>query len=263
MVAYDVFHRQCCDFIRLQAWYVWHLHVQRGVPRESIFGNQLVRFLYEPRGLPNEAAWQAQHDLILDACRRHSAAGDTGELEETILAQVRAFIDDRYLAEVLYARYQADYRKAAPCGGFTHDVGGDRLTLHFTNTFDPDTPFRHLPELRRGLARLLSEARAQQPGLLVAYCGTWLNSVPRFADLFPAAWRANAETAPPAGHSGWWGQFTDRTGALHRENAAYLRQNGTFRFPHLRCACSAADLERHLAESEPRSPPGQERVATT
>jgi hypothetical protein len=85
----------------------------------------------------------------------------------------------------------------------------------------------------------------------VVYCGTWLNSVSSFSGLFPAVWLAGAETAPPAGHGGWWGQFTDRTGALHRENARHLRQTGRFRYPFLRCECPIEDLGRHLADDMP------------
>lgn len=247
MVAFDIYRQQCCDFIRLQAWYVWHLHIQRGLPGESIFGAQVVRFLYEHPGAAEEPAWQALQQRLLAACRRHGEDPDTGALEESFLQDVRGFVDDRYLAEVLYARYQENYHQATPYYGFTHDVDGARLTLHFTNTVDPDSPLRHLPELRAGLQRLLAEARERHPELTFAYCGSWLNSVPRFTDLFPPAWLQSAEDSPPAGHGGWWGQFTDRTGALHQENAQYLRQTGEFRFPFRRCTCALDDLQRHLA----------------
>lgn len=246
MVAYDVYRQQVCDVIRLQAWYVWHLHVQQQAPGESIFGNQLVRFCYEPPGGAAEPAWQALQAAVLAACRHCGGGGDTGALETEILARVRTFVDDDYLAEVLYARYRETVHQASPYAGFTHDVGGEKLTLHFTNTMAPDSPLRRPGQLRAGLQRLLTEARERCPELTVVYCGSWLNSVPRFAELFPSAWLASAETSPPAGHSGWWGQFTDRTGALHLENARYLRQTGNFRFPFLRCTCLLDDLQRHL-----------------
>ncbi|HCU38544.1 MAG TPA: hypothetical protein DGT21_24935 [Armatimonadetes bacterium] len=99
--------------------------------------------------------------------------------------------------------------------------------------------------------------RGQHHELAVVYCGTWLNSVPRFTDLFPAAWLASAEASPPAGHGGWWGQFTDRTGALHRDNARYLRQTGSFRYPFLRCTCAIDDLARHLLSDGPPPPPSR------
>lgn len=246
MVAHDVYRQQCCDFIRLQGWYVWHLHVQLQMPAESVFGNQLVRFLYEHPGAAEEPAWQALQTTVLAECRRHGANADTSGLEERILALVRAFVDDRYVAEALYPAYQENVRQASPYYGFTHDVGGERLSLHFTNTVDPDSPLRHTAELRAGLQSLLAQVRGQHPDLTEAYCGSWLNSVPRFTDLFPAAWLTGAEASPPAGHGGWWGQFTDRTGALHEDNARYLRETGKFRFQFLRCTCLLDDLQSHL-----------------
>lgn len=246
MVPFDVYLRQSCDFIRLQAWYVWHLHVQRGLPHGEIFGNQLVRFLYEPGGTPNEAAWDALQGKVLDECRRHGKDPDTKDLEQRVLTMVRAFVDDRYVTDTIYARYRENVRKATPYFGFTHGIENEQLILHFTNTVGPDSPLRHVPELRRGLARLVAGIRSDHPGVSVVYCGTWLNSVPSFSGLFPPAWLEGAETSPPAGHGGWWGQFTDRTGALHSENTRYLRQTGSFRHPFLRCACSVDDLRRHL-----------------
>jgi len=45
---------------------------------------------------------------------------------------------------------------------------------------------------------------------------------------------------------GWWGQFTDRRGELHRANAEHLRRTGNFRYPFLRCSCTVAELRAHL-----------------
>ncbi len=39
MVPFDVYLQQCHDYIQLQGWYVWHLHVQRRLPHGEIFGN--------------------------------------------------------------------------------------------------------------------------------------------------------------------------------------------------------------------------------
>lgn len=247
MVAFEVYRRHVLDLIRLQAWYVWHLHVQRQVPGESIFGAQLVRFMYEHPGAAEEPAWQALQQAILEDCRRHGVTPDTAQLEDSILTGVRAFVDDDYLLAGPYARYRENLHRATPYYGFTHDVDGTRLVLHFTNTVDPDSPLRHLPELRAGLQRLLTEMQERHPDLTIVYCGSWLNSVSRFTDLFPASWLSSAEDSPPAGHGGWWGQFTDRTGALHQENARYLRQTGNFRFPLRRCTCPLDDLKHHLA----------------
>lgn len=236
MVPFDVYKRHCCDFLRLQTWYVWHLHVHCGTPYGGIFGNALVRFLYDDAS--GDPAWRDLRNEILAECRRHGTTADTCELEDRVLSRVRTFVDDTYIADTIYARYREDHTNATPFGGFTFDVDDERVSLHFTNTFDPDSPFRHTPDLRAGLTRLVGRVRKRHPGVSRVACGTWLNSLPVFASLFPPAWRANAETATPAGHGGWWGQFTDRAGRLHRANAEHLRRTGSFRYPYLRCSCA-------------------------
>ena len=250
MVSFEVYLRQCSDFIRLQAWYVWHLHVRCRKPHADIFGNALVRYLYGDR--TDNPAWRELELGILEQCRRHGARAHTRELEDRVLARVRTFVDDTYIADTVYARYRKNHGDASPFCGFTFDVDGERLQLHFTNTFDPDSPFRHPQALHHGLARLLERARTRHPKVSKVVCGTWLNSLPPFLSLFPSAWRTSAETAPPAGHGGWWGQFTDRTGNLHRGNAEHLRRTGSFRHPFLRCSCTLKGLRRYLAASGPR-----------
>ena len=259
MVSFEVYLRQCCDFIRLQTWYVWHLHVRCRKPHADIFGNALVRYLYDDR--TDNAAWRELESGILEECDRQGARADTRGLEDRVLARVRVFVDDTYIADTICARYRKNHTDATPFGGFTHDIDGERLQLHFTNTFDPDSPFRHVPRVRAGLARLLEEVRTHHPGVSRVVCGTWLNSLTPFSGMFPAAWRANAETALPAGHGGWWGQFTDRAGDLHRANAEHLRRTGDFRYPYRRCSCALDELRRHLAADQPRG--GREGPAGT
>lgn len=136
--------------------------MQHQAPGESIFGNQLVRFLYEPAGASEQAAWQSHHDL-LEQCQSHGRAAQTAAWAENILRQVQAFVSDDYLQVGPYARYQEDVRQASPYAGFTHEVSGERLSLHFTHTMDPDSPLRHPAQLRAGLGRLLPPLDWQFP----------------------------------------------------------------------------------------------------
>ena len=250
MVPFEVYLPQCCDLIRLQTWYVWYLHVRRRKSHAEIFGNALVRYLYDCDDAAGNRAWRELQFGILEACAQHGTSADTRELEDRVLARVRTVVDDRYIADGSYARYRKNHRNATPFSGFTCDVGDERVQLHFTNTFDPDSPFRHIPELRAGLGQLLEQVGTRHPQVSTVVCGTWLNSLPPFSCLFPAAWRANAQTAPPAGHGGWWGQFTDREGNLHSANSKHLRRTGRFRYPFLRCSCKLDRLRRHLGRGQ-------------
>ncbi|MEI8245680.1 MAG: hypothetical protein WCI51_07615 [Lentisphaerota bacterium] len=129
----------------------------------------------------------------------------------------------------------------------TADANGDFLTLHFRNYFYPDSPFKHLDEIKAGLLELIKFTRDTRSDVTMAQCGTWLNSVQAFANLFPAEWIGNATPGNPGGHMGWWGQFMDRTGGLNGKTVSYLKQNGQFMYRHLLSTCSLDELEKHLS----------------
>jgi hypothetical protein len=95
--------------------------------------------------------------------------------------------------------------------------------------------------------RLLSDAKAKQPEVETVHCGSWLNALKPFQELFPPEWAASM-TAPSElrYHYGWWGQFIDRTGGFNRRNGEKLRATGKFPFPCVGCRCSTASLRAHL-----------------
>jgi len=124
----------------------------------------------------------------------------------------------------------------------------DLLTLHFGNAFAPESPFRHEGELRAGLREIARRTRAERPDVVRVQCASWLNNVERFTRLFPPEWDRSGTDCPLEGHTGWWGQFTDRTGGLHAGRTAEFRATWSFRCPNRHCRCVLDALEDHLEE---------------
>lgn len=122
----------------------------------------------------------------------------------------------------------------------------DWLTLHFRNFFTPDSPFHHTPELVAGLLEILERSHRERPDVDQVQCGSWLNNIEQFQNLFPPEWMMRSNVCPIEGNLGWWGQFIDRTGQLHRRNAAKFRETGEFLYPNRHCRCDRETLKRHL-----------------
>lgn len=191
----------------------------------------------------NEAAADLQR--IYD---RHKDDADSGPLEREGWERLRLLVEPRI---------EADARgwpkpEERPFGFFTYEFarpknGSSRIDLHLANPFVPESPFANPGARAAELMRLLSDAKAKQPEVETVHCGSWLNALKPFQELFPPEWAANM-TAPSElrYHYGWWGQFIDRTGGFNRRNGDKLRATGVFPFPCVGCQCSVASLRKHL-----------------
>jgi len=182
---------------------------------------------------------------------RHTADETTEVIEAEGLKLVWPYVEpaiERRLAET-----ERWLKEAVGC--FRHEYrpfyaepnSKDHLTLHVRNAYQPDSPFHHLPEMAASLREILSRAERERPDVMHVQCATWLNSFPPFAELFPRSWIETAQPGAPGNHSGWWGQFMDRRGGFHAENARRFRETGQFPFQHLLCRCSIAHMRQHVA----------------
>ena len=126
--------------------------------------------------------------------------------------------------------------------------------LHFANVLAPESPFRHMDQVAAGLRRLIADCRSRYPSVKRLWCGTWLNSYPRFQELFPAAWHNSAWVQPPGNFGNWWGQFQARTGEFNYRLAEQFRASGgQFPFPALLAHAPIGEIERHLQAKFPAS----------
>jgi hypothetical protein len=138
------------------------------------------------------------------------------------------------------------------CWTFDYNAG-DRISLHIYNVYRPHSPLGDMrPAFADALLRLLTDSVARRPRVHTVACGSWLNSLPAFAELFPASWRESAVPSPEVRYTmGHWGQFTDRRGGFHHRNGAAFRATGDFPWPALRCHCPVADAVAHLESLRP------------
>jgi len=246
------------DSTRLKLWYVWHLLKtgQCSFAEAIVYRVDLYRRtpFFDGVNHPAKGFVDPRWDALtreLEAVYLHYSGDPTPvAIEEEGLDLLRPYIEARIVGEQqgTFPLSPPGTIVVSPYGCFTRDYRPPFVHLHFSNATRPRSPFEDMPALVRSLLHLLEERQRDEPGITTVACSSWLNSLPPFQDLFPPAWHASAQLAPPNYTGGWWGQMEDRTGLLHARNAQHLQETGEFRFRCLRRACSLEELQKHLQE---------------
>lgn len=124
---------------------------------------------------------------------------------------------------------------------------GRAVFFHIGNRLSPRSIFSDRSYLPQCFLQLMRETKARFcAGALTTT--TWLNSYPRWLELFPEQWHDNL--SPPTNDIDWsqssWGQFITARGTLDYKHAAMLKRTGRLPFPSRSSWCSFSRMEAHL-----------------
>ena len=124
------------------------------------------------------------------------------------------------------------------------------ISLHIRNNSAPRSPFEDMDACFRALAELCAEAAKVAFSLRTVTCGTWLNDLPVFLELFPASYARSLKLSHPDTKAGWgwWGQIIDRTGKLHQGRAEAIVRTGRFPHPRKGGECPFEEFRSHVEE---------------
>jgi len=247
------------SFVKLSLWYVHHL-LREGVDFQEAINRRVDIYrntaLFDGERHPAHGHVDAKWNGVLERLRAiydaNRNADTTEALEEDGLALLWPYLEGRLRPR----RREGSRRPVAPpyeCWRF--DEAPDRLHLHIGNAYRPKSPLSEMKiPFVASLMRLLEDARARRPEVEIVRCGTWMNSMPPFQDLFPQPWHDSAILRPIAGYGmGHWGQFCDRTGGFHARNGERLRATGDFPYPCLSCECRISDILKHQTARFPEA----------
>ena len=204
---------------------------------------------------------------------KHPASGDTIPEWATLLDRVRAVFDSHIkdddtadLEEKGLEIFWPDIKARVDAGGDPQVPRGDRpyeswscdhrskrLNIHIFNTYAPESPLTSKKDAFAGaLIRMLEDTKRIRPDIDAVACGSWLNSVPTFADLFPQAWSdSGVESGEVRYTMGHWGQFADRRGDFHTRNGQRFRKTGEFPYEATRCQAPIDAVLDHLYANFP------------
>lgn len=140
-------------------------------------------------------------------------------------------------------------------GSFRYDRHPEReaVSLHIRNNSMPRSCFEDRGQCFLWLRDLCAHARTNPFTIRTITCGSWLNDVPVFLGFFPPAYTASIVPSPTDKISGWgwWGQFIDRTGQMHKRRAEQLLSTGVFPHPRKDGQCDFAEFEEHVRRNCP------------
>ena len=191
-------------------------------------------------------AWRELEDRLAALHTRvASAEAFESAAAECVRPVVEAFARKTFGSTVKISEYQ--------CGSLKYDaplpVAPREVDFHIGNAVAPRSIFSDPAYLPRCLADLMDQTEAKF-GANVLKTGTWLNSVPKWLELFPPEWTTGLGPVNTSvgWHYGFWGQFVSAQGTLNVKYARYLRETGLFPFYPREGRCSFAALRRHLAK---------------
>ena len=248
------------EFTKLSIWYA-RKRILQGVGDFDDALNQRVNIfrntsLYDGKLHPVDGAviepWTALLAQIREVFELHIEDEDTEILEQESLAILWPVLKEAARAD----RPWQPTLEERPYESWSFDEGRDnQINIHIANTYTPESPLsERRVHFAAALIRLLEDAQQNNPHIDTVVCGSWLNSVPRFGELFTDAWKQSAEQRPEVRYTlGHWGQFTDRRGDFHGPNGARFRAHGEFPYPALRCSDRIDPTLEHLRERFPQA----------
>ena len=175
---------------------------------------------------------------------------NAAKFEEAAFAIFKNTIDERvekdYKDESRIAGYQ--------CGSLRYNEYNDGLkheiaSFHIANAVQPESFFADPQYMPQCFLELMRQT-AQKYGSTRLGTGTWLNSLPRWLELFPREWQDNLspENTNVLWNYGFWGQFITARGTFNYKYGELMRQTGKMPFYPRASSCSFENMKKHLKE---------------
>ena len=138
------------------------------------------------------------------------------------------------------------------CGSLRYDLvpykdNPSRIKIHIANACYPGSLFDDSLYLPACLLVLTTQCAAKF-GVTEIGTGTWLNSYPKWLELFPADWAENMSQPNEdiRYHYGFWGQFLTSRRTFNHKLGARFRQTGKMPYAQRKSWCSISSLGKHL-----------------
>lgn len=162
------------------------------------------------------------------------------------------------VSPIIAHRFQKDYRfslRPFYCWWYTVHNNNTNLALHLVNAYQPESPFDHLHHFLTTMLQAVEHAVSFYPTIQTVSCGSWLNGLPKFQELWPESFQHNQKILNETGGfgPGAWGQYMTTDGGFNEKKADDLRRTGRHPFA-LTEAQSPLDeviahLKRRIAET--------------
>lgn len=151
-----------------------------------------------------------------------------------------------------YYESRAAIAKSYNAGSLKYDaplaeLPRNHCNFHIANMVSPRSFFEDRKYLPRCFMELMDKSEKEY-GYDTLRTFTWLNSRPRWLELFPAEWHDNLGEPDSriVGNLGFWGQLIAADGSINTKVAEYVRQHGELMYKPRSSYCSFTAMRKHL-----------------
>ena len=244
------------EILKLQLWFVRHWLASRPDEDLSLVLRKRVDILrktvfWRGQGLPSEADFEVGGWLALEEEIRREYE-DTRSDSTHSAFELRAF---PVVWRAVEPNLRHDYRSSTadrgfPCGSLRYDppTATEPTLVHFhiANAVQPRSFFEDEGYLPECFACVMDKTEAQY-GATGLGTSSWMNSYPRWLQLFPHTYAENMGPEREVSFGlGTWGQFVNARGAFNEKRARILRDTGRLPYPTRYSWCSFAAMRAHL-----------------
>lgn len=195
--------------------------------------------------------WLVMLDKISKAHDETENDPESAGFEEICVELLRPFWTGRVekdISEHTVSTLVAGYQ----CGSLRYELTPDksnpkRISIHIANACYPGSLFDDRLYLPACLLVLTTQCAAKF-GVTEIGTGTWLNSHPKWLELFPDEWRKHMELPNENiwWHYGFWGQFITSRRTFNHKLGAQFRKTGKMPYALRSSWCSISSLRKHL-----------------
>lgn len=152
---------------------------------------------------------------------------------------------------ILESRFEENYRfpkRMFHCWWYTIHDDNTHLALHLINAYQPESPFDHLNHFVATMLQAVEQAIAAYPNIRIVSCGSWLNQLPKFQQLWPDSFKQNQKILNETGGfgPGAWGQYMTTAGGFSEAKADILRTTGKHPFALTEAQSPVVEVIAHL-----------------
>ena len=157
----------------------------------------------------------------------------------------------RLIQPILESRFEENYHfpeRMFHCWWYTMHDENTHLALHLVNAYQPESPFDHLYHFLTTMLLAVEQAVAEYPNIKMVSCGSWLNQLSKFQQLWPESFKHNQKVLNETGGfgPGAWGQYMTTGGGFSEVKADILRKTGKHPFALTEAHSPVVEVIAHL-----------------
>lgn len=184
--------------------------------------------------LPIIAAIETYTGLYREIVNAPPSEGFSHRLWTALTREIAPLSDPEAITDAVYARYCAQPHSAYNphkndenarvfgALGYYYHAETRQVRLHFFPARSATSALarQHHPQRRADFARLLADVRQFHHEAAIVKSSTWLQNLPNYRNLFPAAFTARLQDIGGGSYLGVWGQFVRADGSANQARLA-------------------------------------------